>query len=858
MNHTPAPTTRILTVVAALAAALAVLALPGAGTGARVGAARPRAATPTPSRGLPARPAPDPRRASPVVQTHVAATLMRMPLQFEANRGQTDPRVKFLARGKGYTLFLTGTEAVLCLSGGQPAVGSRQSAAGTPDRGVGGMGSMGSVGSATPLSTSHSALRTSGAVVRMKMQGASAGRVAGLEELPGKANYFVGSDPKQWRTNVPTYGKVRYHGVYRGVDLVYYGNQGRLEYDFLVAPGADPKQIRMAFKGADNLSVDKAGDLVLRAGGSEMRFRRPIAYQEIAGRRVAVAAGWTLGSGFRVQGSGFRPGRDTQHAARNTSGNRRSKIENRKSVSFRVARYDASRPLVIDPVLAYSSYLGGAGYDSGAAIAVDSSGNAYVTGSTNSANFPVVGAGSVTLGGACAFVTKMSTTGGGILYSTYLGGNNTSGSGIAVDATGNAHVIGQTGSASFPTVGGGTGAQGPPQSIIDTFLMKLSTTGDGILYSTCLGGYGHDYGNGVAVDGAGNAWVAGTTLSADFPVAGGGSGDPGDGATGQDIFVAKIDPDAGGTWPNSLIYSSYLGGSTIPTGALADSGEGIAVDGEGNAYVTGFTNSPNFPVSGGGAGDPGDNELDVFVVRIAFATGLSFLTQPANTPAGALLPEVQVRARDAGGTPIETTVTLSITPGTGTEGATLSGTVSRPTVGGVATFTGLKILRAGTGYTLTATVSTAGLDPAVSRVFNITVGSPHHLGFLVHASNTTAGQVIAPPVSVAIMDRYNNVVPGAGTVTLSLPGRAPAGPRGNHHPADKCRHRRRHVPRPGGGYGRHVPDGRHGHGRRHPGSGYRQPLRCHVRCAGRPGVPPGADQHGGRHADRAGRQRAHP
>jgi beta-propeller repeat-containing protein len=253
----------------------------------------------------------------------------KLPLSFETNQGQTGKRVKFLARGRGYSLFLTSNEAVLALKRASP---ESKEAKGAADAG---------------LALSRSTPSESTECVRMKLVGVSpAARESGVDELPGKANYFIGNDPKKWRTNVPTYAKVKYEAVYPGVDLIYYGNQQQLEYDFVVAAGADPKAIRLSFGGARKLSLDEQGNLVLEARHGQVSLERPQVYQEAKGERRAIEGHYVLQAG--------------------------------NTVSFTVASYDHRKPLVIDPALAYSTYLGGSSGDVGLGIAMDRSGNAYV------------------------------------------------------------------------------------------------------------------------------------------------------------------------------------------------------------------------------------------------------------------------------------------------------------------------------------------------------------------------------------------------------------------------------------------------------------------------------------------------
>jgi len=428
----------------------------------------------------------------------------------------------------------------------------------------------------------------------MKLLGANpAPAVAGVGELPGKSNYFVGNDPKKWRANVPTYAKIEYRDVYPGVNLVYYGNQRQLEHDFVVSPGADPKAITLAFEGMDGVAIDALGDLVLRADGGEVRLRKPVVYQEQNGQRAVIPTRYVL------------------------------KAE--RQVAFEVAAYDATKPLIIDPVLAYSTYLGGRASafggnadDEGLGIAVDAAGNAYVTGRTLSTSFPTTpGAFQVTFGGGFfdAFVTKLNGDGSALVYSTYLGGSvDDRGNAIAVDAAGNAYVTGSTSSNNFPTT---SGAVQPTCGISggDAFVSKLNETGTTLVYSTCLGGSGGQFGNGIAVDVAGNAYVTGQTTSPNFPTTLGAFQPSPHGGIAH-AFVTKVNPTGTG-----LVYSTYLGGSGI------DLGNGIAVDVAGNAYVTGFAGSTDFPTTPGAFQTARASSSDAFVTKVnPTGTGLVYST----------------------------------------------------------------------------------------------------------------------------------------------------------------------------------------------------------------------------------------
>ena len=499
-----------------------------------------------------------------VTPDHAASAQVRerygnLPLSFEANHGQSDSTVKFLSRGSGYSLFLTSTEAVLVLS---------QSEADE---------------SRTASRVARTAVRArhrKSAVVRMTLVNANPhAQATGRDELPGKSNYFIGNDPAKWRTNIPTYAKVKYEGVYPGVDLVYYDTQGQLEYDFVVAPGADPRLVTLAFEGAREVHIDARGELVLDVEGSEVRQHKPVVYQEVAGVRQAVAGRYVM--------------------------------KGTRQVGFRVATYDPSRPLIIDPVLVYSTYLGGSGFDLSYRIAVDGAGSAYVTGETASTDFPTTaGAAQTTYAGGTwdVFVTKLDATGSARLYSTYLGGSfSDTGAGIAVDAAGSAYVTGNTGSTDFPTTAGALQAT-HAGGFQDAFVTKLDATGSGLVYSTYLGGSSADFGRrGIAVDGTGSAYVTGETHSIDFPTTAGAVQPTNAGEF--DAFVTKLDATGSG-----LVYSTYLGGSSPE---LPDD---IAVDGAGSAYVTGFTESTDFPTTAGAAQTTSAGGREAFVTKLD-ATG---------------------------------------------------------------------------------------------------------------------------------------------------------------------------------------------------------------------------------------------
>jgi len=430
-----------------------------------------------------------------------------LPVGFAPNLGQTDPRVKFLARSGGMTLFLTSTETVFL---------------------------------------------TTRSVVRMRLVGANAEPdVHGVDPLPGRQHSFLGRDPSRWRTDVPTYARVRYRGVYRGIDVLYYGADGRqLEYDFVVAPGADPGVIQLAFDGVDQLRIDDRGDLVLDVGETHLRFGKPRVYQASAAGRHPVAGAWAiLGAG---------------------------------TVGFRLGPYDSRHVLVIDPTVAVASYLGGSGTDQAFAIALAPDGSVFVTGNTTSVNFPAT-AGSFqpsAPGAVDAFVVKLDNTLSTVAYSTFIGGTgDDAGRGIAVDAVGNAYVTGFTTSADFPTTPGAVQPARPPgqaAGVADAFVVKLNPQGSALVYGTYLGGTDSDIGLAIAVDPAGNAFVTGGTFSANFPTSF-AAAQPTIGGD-RDAFVTSLDPTG-----TVLRYSTFLGG----TGA--DVGNAITVDRSDAVYVTGST-----------------------------------------------------------------------------------------------------------------------------------------------------------------------------------------------------------------------------------------------------------------------------
>jgi len=505
--------------------------------------------------------------------TQVRAALGHLPLIFEANRGQSNPAVKFLARGSGYELFLTANEAVLAL---QPPSGK------------------------TPKSLRQLSVLSMGLA-----QANPHAEVSGADLLPGKSNYFIGNDLSQWHRGIPQYSRVRYRNVYPGIDLVYYGNRGRLESDFEVAPGSNPRQVALRFRGADQVRIDGSGNLVLSLQGGAVVLESPRVYQRFGIEERTVSGRFEL----------------------------RSKDE----AGFVLGDYDRSRTLIIDPVLTYSTYLGGSGNEACSvilntgpvagcpAIAVDTAFNAYVAGSTTSTDFPTSGSPfqSTLKGKANVFVAKFNSTATILEFATYLGGSDLDTTiGVAVDPGFNVVVAGNTLSANFPTKNGFQSA--PLNAQNHAFVSRLDPNGQNLLYSTYLSGSGVDTAAGLALDPSGNAYLIGTTTSTEtqtgFPSTLGAI-QVSSRATNQ-FFVTKVDPTLSGT--GSVAYSTYFGGSTPSNGETV--GGGITVNTNSDVYITGGTNFTNMPVLNASQGTLAGG-LDAFVTEMnpAAITGSQLL-----------------------------------------------------------------------------------------------------------------------------------------------------------------------------------------------------------------------------------------
>lgn len=508
----------------------------------------------------------------PAFRSRIQSTYAALPMAFEQNKGQTDGLVKYLARANGYTLFLTANEAVFSLSSKSASAHSivdprtASHAVGTPQ----------------PRTSQNSGNEISAAVVRMQFAGAnSTAKISPTDELSGKANYFVGNDPRKWRSNVPLFGRINYRNMYPGVNVAFHGEQRQLEFDFVVAPGADPEPIAFQFAGAQSVKTDNSGNLLLSSSAGDIVLHKPVAYQENNGAKHPVDARFVLNAN--------------------------------KSVSFDLGNYDHTRELVIDPSVAvlYATYLGGSGADEAEAIAIDSStGNAYVTGETASSDFPGATSTNKLTGTANAFVTEMNSAGTTFVYSTYVGGSDTdAGYGIAIDKSADVFVVGGTNSSDFPHTSGAFQSLIGSAGATNAFIIELNATG-ALTYGTYFGGSGSDVAVGMAFDQATGMYaVVGSASSTNFPT--------------KNPLQAKLAGSSNGfvsLWNssgNTLTFSTYLGA------ANGDIVNAAALDGSDDVYVTGKTSSPSFPTTAaafqvkcGTDGTCNGGLLDAFVTEI--------------------------------------------------------------------------------------------------------------------------------------------------------------------------------------------------------------------------------------------------
>jgi hypothetical protein len=477
-----------------------------------------------------------------------------LPIRFEINKGQTDSKVRFLSKASRHDLFMTNNEAVFSFELPDSTLNNKDN-----DR------------------KQIRSLQKRGILRLQFLESNPKVNVVGLDKLSEKSNYLMTRSPHSWKTGVDVFSKVKYESIYEGIDLLYYGNQHYLEYDFIVKPGTDVSLIKLNFLGTKKIYKSQSGDLIIDVCGIEFKQHKPVAYQIIDGERKEVLSDYVIG--------------------------------NNSEVRFEVGTYDNTQPLIIDPVLSYASYLGGFGLDSGNSVARDSSGYIYVTGETSSTNFPTVSGGFQTVKSTSSdvFILKLDPSGAALAYSTYIGGDGDDvGQGVIVDSSGNAYVTGKTTSTNFPTL---NPIQTSFGGVTDAFVTKLNAAGNALVYSTYLGGVGNENSYGaIAIDGSGQVLITGTTTSTNFPLQNAQQATIGGSA---DAYVTKL--NAAG---NALIYSTYLGG------ANADYGKGIAVDSLSNAYIVGTTASTNFPVNNALQPTHGGGLNDVFVAKIN-ATGSS-------------------------------------------------------------------------------------------------------------------------------------------------------------------------------------------------------------------------------------------
>jgi hypothetical protein len=514
--------------------------------------------------------APAEAKADVATQARVQAAYGNLPLYFIHNEGQVNSHVKFYEKGSGHTTFFTPEGVYLHLtqmSQSSPSAQAPRDAEGKTSRHI--------------VNSTRIKLSALGANKDPKII------PEGIQD--GRVNYIIGNDPTKWRKNIPTYQAVVYRDLYPGIDMRFHGDNRQLEYDLIVNPGIDPSQVQLAYEGVDGLRVTETGDLEVRVQGGTILQKKPVVYQDIEGKRVSVDGK------FKVLDSHLL------------------------AYSFEVAAYNKNASLVIDPPLMYSTFLGGslddgtlgpyAGHPSALNldIAVDSSGNAYVTGTTTSLDFPITGGPTYAAAGD-GFVAKLNATGSSLLCATYFGGSGyDEGHAIALDSFGNAYVTGVTESADFPLT---IGVVDTTFAFAEAHVSKFNSSCAPV-YSTYLGGdLGGDWSHDIAVDGSGNAYVTGGTTSIDFPTTFGAYDESFNGpASGIDAYVVKLNATA-----TALLYSSFLGGNAD------ENGWGVFVDGSGKIYVVGETASTDLLTPGGY--DSGYNGMiDGFMVKIDPAGG---------------------------------------------------------------------------------------------------------------------------------------------------------------------------------------------------------------------------------------------
>ncbi|MFO0793736.1 MAG: SBBP repeat-containing protein [Candidatus Brocadiaceae bacterium] len=560
----------------------------------------------------------------------------KLPLYFIENQGQINEQVKFYEKGNGHTTFFTKRGICLSLANRRKIGDNSQDTKGS--RHVSGRSRLPTAicpvrgdasDEACPQTIQDNRQQelvptnSKSEIVKLRLLGAISNSEITAEELQEcKVNYLIGNDPKKWKTNIPTYKSVVYKGIYKNIDMRFYGNNRQLEYDIVVNPGASPSRVQLLYDEIEDVRVTGEGDLEISLKGGKLIQKKPYVYQEIEGKRKEIEGRFVIARSGSDEAISYNPkdGIASPSARNDKSGT----VGNQQFIyGFQVASYNKDYPLIIDPVLAYSTYLHGSEVDVGHGIAVDKAGNAYITGYTSSADFPLKHPIQGTYGGGYdAFVTKINSSGSDIVYSTYLGGSlYDEGNGIAVDTGGNAYITGSTRSTDFPLKSPIQGAHGG--SYDDAFVTKINADGSSLVYSTYLGGSGGDLGHGIAVDTGGHAYITGQT-SGDFPLKNPIQAGPG--SVGYwDAFVTKINARG-----SRLVYSTYLGGEKH------DFGFAITVDTAGNAYITGSTESVGFPLRNPIQGNMGGIS-DAFVTKIdAAGSSLVYSTYLGGSEGGPL------------------------------------------------------------------------------------------------------------------------------------------------------------------------------------------------------------------------------
>ena len=655
---------------------------------------------------LQSEPSPSPSASVPAVKN-----LSQLPLFFEPNRGQTDAQARFVARGQGYALFLTPDEAVLSLR-----------------------------------SIKKDEKNLAADVLRLRLLGASAPpKITGREPLPGYSNYFIGQDQSKWRTRIPHYAKVQYNQVYPGVDLVYYGKQRQFEYDFVVAPGADPQAIAFHMAGSDKLELNDDGALLVHLSGGTLEMPKPLVYQQVNGERREIAGRYRLAADGRV--------------------------------SFAVGAYDTRQPLVIDPSLIYSTYLGGTSADNAYAIAVDTTGSAYVAGQTTSIDFPTLGAIQPTNNGINAFLTKFSADGASLVFSTYLGGTDIFCGGdranaVALNSTNQPFIAGRAFSADFPVsskayqkTGGGCSGGGGGGS---GFVTRFKADGTGIIYSTYFGGL---VGNlptnilSIAVSQtSNNAFITGYDQTGALATTGAfqttldATGD-------QGAFVTKFSVDG-----SALLYSTYVRATSTGTTV----GNSIALDRNGNAYITGAAETSSFPVTAGGFQKVfGGGISDAFVTKVnSIGTKLVYSSYLGGSDPIQLEYGSQIS--------VETTFGAYIVGTTGsTNFPTTLGTL-QPTYPGGAT-NAFVVRVASDGSRLNFSTFLGGSQGSVGEGIGFNPGCRAPCNLLIYGSTTSTDFPLVTPMQttgdlfLTMIDGLGASIPGYSTLMGSASGDTPFG-----------------------------------------------------------------------------------